>query len=323
MSNQEEKWTVDQIIEYFLEPNSAIEFFYERRIANIKSIEFCASYEVDKDRKEIVLKVREKGKDDLNSIMIDIRKGQPSIDQVYDAIYGIGKDCSKRVIMYTEETLDQEDWNPTIDEIAVRSLIEAMNANPLKLYLEKFHDESLRPELWKIDKFEENRSEFSIADLPSPERFRAEEFWSVYFDWHNETWYEAWKAFSGGTRETGDWGHMLFTEPEVIEIPVYWTENRIKYVVKQTDEEGDYLRKIWTLMQDELKKMYHGRVEFEYLPGRLPKIVIQFSDRPVSWLMTATSKERFEFARQLHMGFYGLRTYLNETMKEAEELNVA
>ena len=46
---------------------------------------------------------------------------------------------------------------------------------------------------------------------------------------------------------------MLWAE-DVIEIPVYWTESGIKYKVKQTNEDDDYLRKIWALKEEELKR---------------------------------------------------------------------
>ena len=70
----------------------------------------------------------------------------------------------------------------------------------------------------------------------------------------------------------------LFTERGA-EIPLKWDSDGIKYVVKQTDELVDYLQKIWSSKQDELKQWYNGHVEFEYLPGKLPKIKIQYSDR--------------------------------------------
>jgi hypothetical protein len=323
MNNQEAKWTVDQIIEYLLEPNRAIEFFYERRIANITSIELFERYEADDGRKGIIFKVKEAGNDAFSGVMIDIKKGEPSIDQVYDAVYGIGKECSRRVILYTGEHNDDDGWNPGADDIAVRSLIEAMNEYPLKLYLEKFGDDGNSLELNESDVHGEHDQKFLIADLPTPERFRAEEFWSVYFDWHNFNWYESWNAFKGGIREASDWGHKLYTDPNFAEIPVFWTESGITYVVKQIDESDDFLQKIWVPNQDELKRMYHGRVEFEYQPEKLPKIVIKYTDRPVNWLVAATPTERFEFARQLHKDCHGLRWFLSEATQEMDNLKVA
>ena len=57
---------------------------------------------------------------------------------------------------------------------------------------------------------------------------------------------------------------MLWAEPEVAEIPVYWNNDGITYKVKQTEEDGDYLRKIWTVKQDELKERYRGESNLSF-----------------------------------------------------------
>ena len=123
-------------------------------------------------------------------------------------------------------------------------------------------------------------------------------------------------------RDAAEWQLTLFTQ-EQAEIPLYWDNAGIKYIVNQKDESDDYLKNIWSLKQDKLKQRYNGHVEFEYLPGKLPKIKIQYSDRPISWLVTATSHEKFEFAKQLYKDFYELRWYLDATDEEIEELNAA
>ena len=114
----------------------------------------------------------------------------------------------------------------------------------------------------------------------------------------------------------------LYTEKHA-EIQLNWENDGIKFIVKQTDESVDYLQRIWSLKQDELKQDYDGRVEFEYLPGKLPKIIIHHSDRPLSWLVTATSQEKDDFAKDLHEDFYGLRYYLDDVVEEIEALNAA
>ena len=321
MSSQEKKWSVSKVIENLSKVEEAAEFLHEQGIAQVGAVESIEGYEADDGRKGLIMNVNEAGSEALSKLIIDIRAGQPSTDQVYDAVYGIGKECTKRVIVFTDEKTGDDGWNPTVDEFVVRNLIEVMNEYQLELFLVKFSDDAMQPDLIAKGTFEDE-PEYSIADLPSPERFRAEEFWTVYFDYHNGLWYKPCETFSG-IRELTDWGHMLFTEPEVVEIPVFWNDSGMKYVVKQTEEDPDYLRKVWTLKQNELKDRYQGRVDFEYLPGRLPKFIIQYSDRPVSWLITATPKERLEFAKQLHEDVFEFRWYLSEAIEEADLLLVA
>jgi hypothetical protein len=321
MSKIETRMGVSEIIEYLSMAEEAAEFLHEQGIANVDAVESIERYEAADGRKGLIMQVHEAGSEALSKLIIDIRADQPSTDQVYDTVYGIGKECVKRVIVFTDEDACDDGWNPTVDEFVVRNLIQVMNEYQVKLHLIKFNDDAMQPDLIAKGTFEDE-PEYSIADLPSPERFRAEEFWTVYFDWHNGLWYKPWETFSG-IRELSDWGHMLFTEPEVAEIPVFWNESGVKYVVKQTEEDCDCLRKVWTLKQDELKERYQGHVEFEFLPGRLPKITVKYSDRPVSWLITATPREQLEFAKQLHEDVFDLRWYLSKAMEEAENLLVA
>jgi len=49
-------------------------------------------------------------------------------------------------------------------------------------------------------------------------------------------------------------------------------------------------------------------------------MTIKYSARPVSWLITATPKERLEFAKQLHEDVFGFRWYLSEAIEEVEKL---
>jgi hypothetical protein len=321
MSKIEAKIGVNEIIEYLSVAEEAAGFLHEQGIANVDAVESIERYEAADDRKGLIINVHEAGSEALSKLIIDIKAGQPSTDQVYDAVYGIGKDCAKRVIIFTDEDACDDGWNPTVDEFVVRNLIQVMNEYQLKLHLIKFNDDAMQSELIEKGTFEDE-PEFSIADLPSPERFRAEEFWTVYFDWHNESWYNPWETFSG-IRELSDWGHMLYSEPDSVEVPIFWNESGVKYVVKQTEEDCDYLRKVWTLKQDELKERYQGRVDFEYLPGRLPKIHIEYLDKPVSWLLTAKAKERLEFAKQLHEDVLGFRWYLSEAIEETETVLAA
>jgi len=42
------------------------------------------------------------------------------------------------------------------------------------------------------------------------------------------------------------------------------TEDGIEYIVKQVQNDDDYLKKIWDLKSEELKDRYQGNVEFEF-----------------------------------------------------------
>jgi hypothetical protein len=274
------------------------------------------------DHKSIICNLVKEIREETAEVYIDIKHGQPTTEQVFDAVYGRGAKCKIRIIMYDGKESKEDGGNPAADEDVVESLIEAMNVYPLNLYLVKLESDDIKTAIDDMDDFEKPVPEYSIEDLPSREEFRTGEFWCVYFDSLDECDYRAWKAFSDGLRDAAEWQLTLFTQEEA-EIPLCWDSDGIKYIVKQKDESSDYLQRIWESKQEELKKQYNGHVEFEYLPGKLPKINIQYSDKQISWLVTATSYEKIDFAIQLHDDFYGFRWYLDATAEEIEEHNAA
>jgi hypothetical protein len=317
MNSQKENVKAIEVINYLKSRRNAKEFLKKLGIDDVNTVHAVQHWIRDDGRERFFISAQQENRINKTEVYVDFKPGQPSTEQVYEAVYGIGKECSKRVIIFTNEHFSDEGWNPTVEEMAVRSLVESMNECLLNLYFVKLNGADFATRIYGIEIIEEPGRGRKSCEVPPPIEFRFEEFWAIYFDWHNEGWYEPWKTFDGGFRSMLDWGHMLWAE-DVIEIPVYWTESGITYKMKQTNDDDDYLRKIWVLKEEELNLRYQGRVEFEFLPGKLPKMTIQYSDRPVSWLMTATPKERLEFAKQLHADAFDLRWYLSEAMEEAE-----
>jgi hypothetical protein len=323
MSKQENSVKAIDVIRYLMNYRNAKEFLKRLDIDDVVTVHDVHHWVSDDERERFVITMQQKNLVSRTEVYVDFKPGHPSTDQVYEAVYGMGKYCQKRVIVFTNEYIASEGWNPTVDKMPVESLIETLNECPLDIYLVKLEGPVFPFEIYGMDIVEKPECGPKYGLIPPPIEFRAEEFWSIYFDWHNEGWYEPWTVFDSGFRSIEDWGHMLWTEPEVAEIPVYWTESGVSYHVNQVQDDDDYLKKIWELKQDELKERYQGRVEFEFLLGRLPKITVKYSDRPASWLITAAPKVRLEFAKQLHDDVFGFRWYLGEAIEEAETVLAA
>ncbi len=323
MSSQKKSVIGIDVIRYLMNYKNAKEFLKKLGIddvVTVHAVQHCIS---DDERERFCILVQQDNLVNKTEIYVDFKPGQPSTEQVYEAIYGMGKDCQKRVIVFTNEIIPGEGRNPTVDKMPVESLIKTLNECPLDIYLVQLEGPVFPFDIYGMDIIEKPECGPKYGPIPSSIEFRSEEFWSIYFDWHNEGWYEPWQVFSSGFRSIEDWGHMLWTEPEVAEIPVYWNDSGVSYHVNQIQDDDDYLKKIWDLKAEELMDRYQGNVEFEFLSGRLPKITVKYSDRPVSWLITATPKERLEFAKQLHEDVLGFRWYLSEAMEDTENQLVA
>ena len=92
---------VEKMINSISKENTLRQLLRDNKIAEIDTIYEINHYEKDGDRRGLIVDVQEKNSDLRSKIMIDLKQGQPIINQVFDSLYDIGKDCSKRIIIYS------------------------------------------------------------------------------------------------------------------------------------------------------------------------------------------------------------------------------
>ena len=320
MNNQETKLSASEIMEKLSNQDGVKHFLHDHKIANVAVVELIERYDAGDDRKGLIVKVHEAGNDNLSSVMIDIRKGQPSTEQVYDAVYGVGKDCSKRVIVYDDTQNGKDTGNPTADHYVVGRLIKAMDDYPLNLYHVKPHEFAHGPETFDLRKLGIPTKNFSINKLPSPLQFQIAEFWEVIYDSLNEGFYHSWETYDGGIRNNMDHGHYFGLNG--LDVTLKWTEDGIDFSVVQTEDDNDYLMQIWRLKKEEFRRQF-DQIVFNCLQEKLTKIRKKYLDRPVSWLATAGLDEKIEFAKQLHNDFLGFQGDMDEVLWDVKEKEAA
>ena len=124
---------------------------------------------------------------------VNFKQGYPTTDQVFDSIYGAGKGCDLRIILYNNRH-GYDGKNPTAADLVVEPAMDVLNNYSANLLLVESDENCghlggstmIYIGLYKTDPI------LSFSDLPSVEQFRAEEFWSYYFDSFNECFYEPW-----------------------------------------------------------------------------------------------------------------------------------
>jgi hypothetical protein len=250
---------------------------------------------------------------------VNFKQGYPTTDQVFDSIYGAGKGCDLRIILYNNRH-GYDGKNPTAADWVVEPAMRELNNYQANLLLVENDENSDRfrwvnPDdggLYKSD------PEFSFSKLPSAEQFRAEEFWSHYFDSFNECFYEPWLTFENGFRSKDDWGHELYIDP-IGKIPVYWRDEGVKYVISKWYDNSGYLEKVLCAAGSEIISRYgKENVSFRSDRGAL-EMVIQYSVVPFSWMMNATPPEKKAFAEKLHADVFGLQYRLMEIYEDMRE----
>jgi len=320
MKNQTENiYNLDSIIQHFEKSDAITKLLKQHEIAKIKTIESVQRYKKDENRSGLIITGKEESNDQTETILIDFKLGEPSIAQVFDAIYEIGKDCSKRIIMFggfeKNEILDPAvnagEKVPATDEYVVASLINSMNHYPLYFSLVQLDCSKLETELFDMDLVGGiiSRPEFSINDLPSKERFREAEFWEVYYDSLNEAFYRSWQAFEYGIDNYTKY-ITTFSDRD-LEVKVEWTKEGAFFFVVQTKDATVHLKEIWQTKKSELRQLFQDhKIQFINLPGKLPKIVIKFWDHPLNCLVNASNAEKIDFAKLLHSRFYDFVVFM-------------
>jgi hypothetical protein len=300
---------VEKMINSISKENKLRQLLRDNKIAEIDMIYEINPYEKDGYRRGLIVDVQENNSDFISKIMIDLKQGQPIINQVYDSLYDIGKDCSKRVILYSDGRNELDKDIPAADYWAVNCLINNLQQYPLGLhFLEMSEDTFIIGPHFMHEYFEPDQ-DFSISEVPTREQFMAEAFWIVYFDSFSGTFYEPDKTFSDSFRSTSDWGHIIYIDCSFRgEIQLYWDQKGVKYQINLNYDCGESLKMVLDYEMSGLQERYGVEaVNFENVVGKMPRLHIKYSDRPFDWLYTATPRQITEFAKSMHEDAWELR----------------
>jgi hypothetical protein len=313
--NKNEK-TLTKIIDEIAKESSLLDFLDKNNIAEIDQIMDIEHYQRNNYRNGLILTVKEKGADEMTKILIDLRHGLPTIKQVYDALYDIGKDCDIKIIVYSNGVNGYDKFNPANDEYAVLSLIARLQADNVPIAL--FQINGVTSEMKYVDLYQNWYlvDQSKSIEIPTREQFMAETFWAVYFDSFNEGFYTPWETYCGEFRAINDWGHLIHIDCSVSgEIKLYWDQKGVRFVVKPNYYSKDALQKdldtdiLW------LKDRYGtDSIEMKKEFDRTPSLIIKYSDRPFNWLYAANPEQILEFAKSMHEDAWNLRWRLEETI---------
>ena len=139
--NQDKK-TVEEMINFIAKKSTLHQLFETNKIIDIDTIHEINIYKRDGNRRGLIVEVQEKDADVRSKIMVDLKQGDPIINQAYDALYGIGKDCSKRIIMYSGGQNDYDKNIPAADMCAVESAACNLQQFPLGMYMYKMDQDT-------------------------------------------------------------------------------------------------------------------------------------------------------------------------------------
>jgi hypothetical protein len=301
MNNQNENINnLDAIIKHLKKKSTITKLLKQHEIANIKSVGSVRRYQKDENRSGLLIYGKEEETGRTEKILIDFKLGEPCINQVYDAIYEIGKDCSKRIIMFGGVGKNEVP-DPATDENVVGSLIIDISHYPLNFSLVQLDCSTFETDLRKLHSRWYN--EIPINKLPSKERFREEEFWEVYYKYMSGEDNSYTPEFYDIMSNKFKYGKSDFGYP--VEFAIDWFNDGAFLVVTQRSNKKDYLKEFWQIRKDELQQLsQNNETRFIYTPGIFPRIASKVWNFSLTCLVRASNAEKMEFAKVLHSKFH-------------------
>jgi hypothetical protein len=307
---------VDNIIEKISRKVSAAYFLQKHKIVNVETILDIREYEVDSDRKGLILNIQEKIVIDLCKVIIDVKFGKPSFEQVHDATYTIGADCDKRVLIFTNSTNYRDYEKMGADLAAVRNLLLAINSKDLGLYLVKLaatrdYELFINELIYDPD---DDPKDFA-APLPSRIEFLEELFWQVYYIPLEKFLRTEWKPFCDGFFIRGGIGsHRDLVHVEVM---LKWSDSGLCFYVADNERSPGELKNIWNDKSHILKKLYKGcEMKFNEQSEKRSELVIKILDLPIGYLIGANRYEKDSCAKFMKASFSKLIMFLKYGVPE-------
>jgi hypothetical protein len=298
-------------------------FFEKYRIAKISEINFKKYFNNDDSRCIAIVDVQEDFFNHSTKILIDLRIGQPSVNQVYDALYDIGQDCDIKIIIYTNGYNEYDEGIPVADEYVVAGLIGKLQSNNVPIVLFSIDQDTL------IGKYVDMYQNWYAVNrlipciIPSKEDLMWSTFWGVYFDSFSECFYEPWNAYNGLLNGCNNGNYIIYIDEFFHgEIRLLWDDEGAGYEIKQISESDQYLKNILDVKMPVLKEKYgEDAVPFENVVGRLPRLYVNYSDKPFNWLYTAKPKQITEFANEMYHDAWNLRWLMEGAAEELYQVD--
>ena len=249
-------------------------------------------------------------------IMLKLKQGQPTVDQVYDAIYQSGTDCQKRIITFTGGNSWDDKYNPSADMDIVKCLAGNINRFDLNLYLVQLVTDPTS----SICEYEiliqpDRNPELSKANCPSIEKFTEAEFWEVYF-WGYNNFIEA-TPFEFGFDSKSEFSQCYPVGD--LELETKWTDEGAIIRIEDTSDKLYMLGDIWDDLRDEIQDMFRGcQIELLIKAGVTIKLIVKVFNKPIGDLAGVPWREKMHYAGLLWSKFTQCYEFIEKALEDVK-----
>jgi hypothetical protein len=251
---------------------------------------------------------------DKQNLLVDITVGQLSMDQVYEAVYGIGKDCRLRIILFADQP--QHRFEPEWYAQIAKNMISNLNKFQMGIWLVKVKSSSHGYEYETLIK-PEVASIFEKTECPSKEKFMEAEFWDIYFGPEDERHGMPLLNDFESTKKYGQW---VWDKGIVME--AHWTEKGAIFSIKDQETDASLLWSLWNRKAQEIAERFRDcEVKYSVVPGGLPSIAVQVWNNPITDLIGASTWEKKAYGDLLYAKFWSFREIMESYLMDIKEIS--
>jgi hypothetical protein len=320
MNNQEDKLSVTAVVDLLSMRDEMQIFLKNNNINNDNVIESIDRYEAGEHRKGIIVRAQKNGDEKHLSVMIDVKQGEPTTDQVFDALYEKGAECQVKLILFTGGSIKNDRNDPGAYDLIVQNFIKNIRNYGVDIHLiqvtsspDKFlHFELIEPEDYdaKIE---------TDVPMPTQEVLRQHEFWDVYY-WYSQlpNFMYPWECFEGSLDDSYEEGHYYGLNG--LDLYARLSENGLSFKVMNNDGDYNYLETIWKCKKYEIQALFpDSKVTYVIPPGKMPRIEINVWDTPMSKICTASISEKKRWAEKIFNEFGELNGLMDSALWDLKE----
>ena len=284
----------------------------------IENTLFGKQEDISEEQNALICKLLNEISKENSGVYIDFKHGEPTTDQVFDAVYGKGAKCKLKVILYDGETSKKEGNNPAADEIIVESFVDAMNSYGANLFLAKVGLDADGCIECETIIAPDEIVEPAAAKIPPEDVVRENEFWDLYYWSQQECFFVAHRCLSDGLDE--HWEYGIQGEMNDLCWSVKWDESGIFYEIRSESQKNDYVKAIWKSKKYELQALFPDyKVTYVSKPGIPSQISINASDLPVSCLLNASLSFKKDLSKRILKEYFEFDEFMQSAAEDCKD----
>lgn len=271
-------------------------------------------YAIDDDRLAITSTLKNTDTSRLERIIIDVKTGFPTWEEMMDVVYNMGSDCDTKIVI-VDGAKNPNDYGNIMNIGFGFSKILSNSKVKIYILLAKASGENGEKLHYEIIDEPSTLSSLPYPDIPPKWKFEEAEFWTLYFcdilgyELPSSQYPEYWLDYQYCDHDGG------------FEFCPEWTDKGLFiYATAQCTQTIEEIKSLWKNRFREIRDHYKGSmVSIDKKKGVPHRISLKISDTPFRDVMLSSPDEKVTYADKVHDSLREFRKYIIWLIDGTEE----